>query len=238
MSAPQAFAPHVLYEDNHLLAVCKPPMMPVQADASGDLDLLGACKAYIKEAYQKPGAVFLGLVHRLDRPVGGVMVFARTSKAAARLQKQMQAGQWQKKYLAVVEGLPQDAATLEDHLHKDPQTHSSQVVAAHHPAGKPARLHYQCLGKQGGLALLSIDLYTGRHHQIRVQLSSRGLPIWGDARYNPHSRPGQPIALWAHSLTLLHPTKGETLSLCVPPPVQAPWDVFPPAANLEDQGLC
>ena len=221
----KAPALRVLYEDNHLLVIVKPPMMPVQADRSGDMDVLSECKHYIKEQYDKPGAVYLGLVHRLDRPVGGVMVFARTSKAAARLQKQMEQGKWEKKYLAVIEGRTRESDILIDSLVKDETTHSSRIAVGNEK-GKEARLSYQTLAHRDGLSLVEIDLDTGRHHQIRVQLASRGLPIWGDARYNAASKPGQPIALWANGLTFEHPVGNRPMHFMELPPCESRWDVF------------
>ena len=202
----------VLYEDNHLLVVEKPINMPVQADASGDLDLLSVCKAYVKEKYAKPGEVFLGLVHRLDRPVGGVMVFARTGKAAARLTAQFAGRQVQKRYVAIVDGAPPACATLCDYLAKDEKTNMSRVVAEGAPIAKKAVLRYQTLARQGGQAVLDVQPETGRPHQIRVQLAHEGLPIHGDMRYHPQAKAGTQIRLWAYALTLTHPTQGEVMT--------------------------
>lgn len=219
---------HILYEDNHLLVVEKPANIPVQADASGDEDLLSRCKAYIKEAYHKPGEVYLGLVHRLDRPVGGVMVFARTSKAAARLTAQFQNRQAKKRYAAIVEGDPQAKDTLIDWLLKDESTNTSRVVPEGTEGAKRAVLDYRTLARDGKTALLDVSLGTGRPHQIRVQLSSRHLPIAGDMRYNPAARPGNQIRLWAYLLTIQHPTLGEPLTFFSTPP----WKEFPAATAL------
>lgn len=234
----------VLYEDNHLLCVVKPVNIPVQADASGDEDFLTQCKAYIKEKYEKPGAVYLGLVHRLDRPVGGVMVFARTSKAADRLAKSMQKGEWHKEYLAVTQGRTPACARLLDYLVKDDATFSARVVKEGAPGAKPARLDYRCLAQGQGLSLLHVDLYTGRHHQIRAQLAHAGFPLWGDQRYNPAAKPGQQIALWAERLTFEHPVSREPVELIAPPPAEYPWDSFgedayelPLAVAYEDERL-
>ena len=216
----------VLYEDNHLLVVEKLPNVPVQADESGDMDLLSMGKAYIKDKYQKPGAVYLGLVHRLDRPVGGIIVFARTSKAARRLAEDMQKKRWTKQYLAVTVGDPPDAMELEDDMVRDPKTHSSCIAKAGDPNAKYAHLGFSCLQRYEGLNLLRIDLDTGRHHQIRVQLASRSWFIWGDARYNPTSKAGQQIALWAYRLTILHPTTREPLAWINIPPCSEPWIRF------------
>ena len=215
----------VLYEDNHLLVVEKPANLPVQADASGDADMLTLLKAYIKEKYQKPGEVFLGLVHRLDRPVGGVMVFARTSKAAARLTEQFGSHTTKKCYAALTHGEPHPEAQLVDVLLKDERTHSSRVVKEGTPGAKRASLAYRTVAKKKGLSLLDVSLHTGRAHQIRVQMSHAGLPLWGDARYNPDSKPGQQIALWAYSLTFLHPTKKEPMTFTSIPKT-APWPEF------------
>jgi 23S rRNA pseudouridine1911/1915/1917 synthase len=208
----------VLYEDNHLLAVLKPPNVPVQADESGDPDLLSIARAYIKERYKKPGAVYLGLVHRLDRPVGGVMVFARTSKAAQRLQETMQSGSWSKIYLAVVCGSAPKQAALTDYLYKDETTRTSSVVDEKTQGAKIAHLSFQKLAEKASLSLLAVVLDTGRHHQIRVQLTHAGFPIWGDARYNEASKPGQQIALWAAKLAFDHPTTKERMALAAPLP--------------------
>ncbi len=229
----------IAYEDNHLLAVVKPPMMPVQRDASGDPDLLSAAKEYLKAKYAKPGAVYLGLVHRLDRPVGGVMVFARTSKAAARLQKSMQEGGWKKEYLAIVAGDPPEEGALRDFLWKDEATRFSRVVPPDRPDAKEARLRFRTIARDEGLALLAVALETGRHHQIRVQLSHAGWPIWGDARYNPDSRPGQSIALFAHALSFPHPVGSEPIALFAPFPDISPWSSFFDKVRMQVNGfLC
>ena len=208
----------VLYEDNHLLVVEKPMNVPVQADISGDEDLLTACKGYIKERYQKPGEVYLGLVHRLDRPVGGVMVFARTSKAAARLTEQFSAHRTEKRYAAVVEGFAPAEGNLFDYLLKNEATNTTAVVPAGTPGAKPARLSFRTLAREKGLSMLDVNLQTGRPHQIRVQLSHRGLPLKGDQRYNPGARVGEQIRLWAYALTLTHPTLKEPMTFYALPP--------------------
>ena len=199
----------VIYEDNHLLVIEKPVNIPMQEDASKDEDLLSMAKAYIKEKYSKPGDVYLGLVHRLDRPVGGVCVFARTSKAAGRLSRQIQDHAFRKQYLAVVEdnGL-KDSGHFEDFLLKDEKTNTVRVD----PKGKKAILDYEVLKRKDGLALVAVDLLTGRSHQIRVQFSSRNHPLWGDQRYNPNAKKGQQIALWSHRITCQHPVSKQLLS--------------------------
>jgi 23S rRNA pseudouridine1911/1915/1917 synthase len=202
---------NILYEDNHVLVVVKPVNMPVQSDVSGDADLLGELKAYVKEKYNKPGEAYLGLVHRLDRPVGGVMVFARTSKAASRLSEQFGSKSAVKKYAAIVMWRAGGDAELTDWLLKDESTNTSRVVLEGTPGAKRAELRYRVFESQGGLSLLDVELLTGRPHQIRVQLLNAGFPIWGDARYNMESVPGQQIALWAYELTFSHPTKKEPM---------------------------
>ena len=208
----------VLYEDNHLLVVEKPANVPVQADASGDEDLLTACKGYIKEKYAKPGEVYLGLVHRLDRPVGGVMVFARTSKAAARLTEQFSAHRARKRYAAIVEGEAPAEGRLTDFLLKNESTNTTAVVAVGTPGAKQAKLSFRTLAREKGLSLLDVDLQTGRPHQIRVQLSHAGFPIHGDQRYNPAAKVGEQIRLWAYALTIAHPTLKEEMTFYALPP--------------------
>ncbi len=196
---------NVLYEDNHLLVVEKPPNLPVQADASGDADLLNLAKDYVKQKYRKPGAVYLGLVHRLDRPVGGVVALARTSKAAARLSAQFASRAAEKHYAALACGAPAHEARLSGYLVRDEQG-GARMAGADMPGAKPAALFYQRLTAKGGVTLLDVSLLTGRHHQIRCQLAGVGLPLWGDQRYNPSAVPGEQLALWAYALTLEHPT--------------------------------
>lgn len=214
----------VLYEDNHLLVVVKPANLPVNLDESADEDLLSLLKGYLKEKYHKPGNVYLGLVHRLDRPVGGVMVFARTSKAASRLARAMQSGGFAKSYLAVGCGKAAEEKQLRDYLTKDPGTNTSRVTDEKN--GKLAVLSYRLLEYRDPLSLLKVDLQTGRSHQIRVQLSHDGLPLWGDQRYNPDARIGQQIALFACSLSFPHPITGQLLTFSARPEAREPWIRF------------
>ena len=217
----------IVYEDNHLLIAVKPPNMPAQADASGDLDLLTAMKEYIAKKYDKPGAVYLGLVHRLDRPVGGLMALARTSKAAERLSAQVREKTLLRQYVAAVRGeLPASRGELRDWLLKDERTNTVTVARLGAPGAKEARLAYEAAGRAGELTLLRVKLFTGRSHQIRVQLSHAGLPIWGDARYGG-GRPGEQIALWGMHLGLEHPTRRERIAFTAPAPREsAPWGRF------------
>lgn len=199
---------NVIYEDNHLLVVNKPENMPICLDESKDLDLLTACKEYLVEKYNKPGDAYLGLVHRLDRPVSGIVVFAKTSKAASRLSKSIQENKFQKTYLAVVNdnGL-KDNDTFVDNLIKDHKTNMVKIDSS----GKRSELSYEVLKRKDNLALVRIDLKTGRSHQIRVQFSSRNHALWGDQRYNKDARNGEQIALFASELRFEHPVTKQLL---------------------------
>jgi 23S rRNA pseudouridine1911/1915/1917 synthase len=212
----------VLYEDNHLLGLNKPSGWPTTHFDGSEETVDRLAKAYLKEKYQKPGNVFLGVVHRLDKPVSGALVFARTGKAAARLSEQFREGAVEKVYWAVVEnprkprdGNPwaSDTGSLDDWLLHDDTEQRVKVVPAGTPGAKPARLLYQVKGRHDGLTWLELRPHTGRKHQLRVQLASRGYPIYGDVKYGSPHRLGNAIALHARSLTLLHPTKGDPVTL-------------------------
>lgn len=221
---------NVLYEDNHLLVVEKPVNIPVQEDVSGDKDLLNILKAYIKEHENKPGNVYLGLVHRLDRPVGGAIVFAKTSKAASRLSDQLRQNKIVRKYKAVVRGrVSPSQDTRTDYLFKNRKKNTVTVVDKNKKDAKKAILHYKVLGsdKKSSLSLLEIELETGRSHQIRVQLANMGNVLYGDQKYGQsQNKVGQQIALWAYTLEVKHPTKDEIISVECPPPDKAPWSNF------------
>lgn len=215
----------VLYEDNHLLGVEKPVNVPVMADDSGDEDLQSMGKQYLKEKYGKPGSVYLGLVHRLDRPVGGAMIFARTSKAASRLSEAIRTHQVRKIYYAVTQGVPaQKSGTLVDYLIKDREKNMVTVTDEKH--GDRCELSYEVLQEKDGLALVEIELGTGRSHQIRVQFASRGLPLVNDQRYNKNADGRGQIALWSHILSFPHPVSKETVVLKSLPPREYPWNRF------------
>ena len=218
---------HVLYEDNHLLMVQKPVNIPVQADKSGDSDLLTVLKEDLKVRYQKPGNVYLGLVHRLDRPVGGAMVFAKTSKAASRLSDMFRRRVVERSYLSVVHGVPkQKKGQLVHYLHKD-KRENKVFVDPKHPKAKKAVLDYEVLESRNNFSLLAVKLHTGRPHQIRVQLSSIGHPIFGDQKYGQHvNKPGQQIALWADVLSFDHPIKKEPIEVYSLPPMGHPWNIW------------
>ncbi len=215
----------VLFEDNHLLVVEKPVNMPVQADSSGDVDLLTNLKAYVKERYNKPGSVYLGLCHRLDRPVGGVMVFARTSKSAARLSSQLASHSAKKEYLCITRGSLGKEQLLTDWLCKDETNNMVSVVSKDTVGAKEAQLIAKPVATYGSLTLHHITLLTGRSHQIRVQLKHAGCPIWGDSRYGG-GLPGEQIALWAAFLTINHPTHKEDMRFASKPPFLGPWINF------------
>ena len=212
---------NVIYEDNHIIVVEKPINMPVQEDDSKDLDLLNAIKKYLKDKYNKPGNVYLGLVHRLDRPVGGVMVFAKTSKAASRLSDQVRTHKIIKKYYAVLCG-EGNGGRLVDKLLKDTKTNTTVVS----DKGKESSLEYKLLSYKNGLSLVDIALETGRSHQIRVQFSSRNLPLYGDQRYNKNSKVGEQIALFAYYLSFIHPTTKEVMEFRLDKPNRYPWNIF------------
>lgn len=212
----------ILFEDNHIIVVEKKPNVPSQADKTADVDMLTIVKQYIKEKYDKPGNVYLGLVHRLDRPVGGIMVFAKTSKAASRLSDQVRKKVFKKKYLAVVDGkIASEQGTLEDYLHKDERHNTSKVVNKDKRNAKLAKLDYKVLkyNKVKNLSLVEINLHTGRHHQIRVQLAHFGHSIFGDQKYGTRGQ-GKQIALWAYELAIQHPiTKKEMTFQDLPEPI-------------------
>ncbi len=209
----------VLFEDNHLVAINKPAGLLSMGDETGDPSAVDVIKAYLKAKYQKPGEVFLGVVHRLDRPVSGVLVFARTSKAASRLSDQFRQHHLQKTYLALVSPAPTlKQQSLVDWLIKNPATNVSSVVPAATSGAKECRLSFETLGSHAAAALLKIVPETGRGHQIRVQLSHAGYPIIGDKKYGSKEAFGPEIALHAHRLTITHPTLKTEMTIEAPTP--------------------
>ena len=215
----------IIYEDNHIIVVEKPVNVPSQSDKTGDKDLLTMIKEYLKEKYHKPGEAYLGLVHRLDRPVGGVMVYAKTSKAAARLSEQIRQKQFSKKYLVIVDGkMEQRQGILEDYLWKNERTNTSKVVKEGTKNAKYAKLKYEVLKyvPETNLSVLKITLETGRHHQIRVQLSHAGHSIYGDQKYGSRGK-GKQIALWAYELSFIHPITKEKLNFTDMPETIGTW---------------
>ncbi len=212
----------IIYEDNHLLVVLKKPNIPVQEDNSKDLDLLTYLKKYLKEKYNKPGNVYLGLVHRLDRPVGGIMVFAKTSKAASRLSEQIRNHTFKKEYMAVVCGKVLEKDTLVDKLLKNEKTNITTI----NEKGKESILNYELIEYKNNYSLVKINLKTGRSHQIRVQFSSRGYPLYGDQKYNKNAKEKEQIALFANKLEFVHPTTKEKLIFEEKLPNNKPWNIF------------
>ena len=216
----------IIFEDNHIIVVEKQTNIPVQSDSSKDMSLLEEVKAYLKVKYNKPGNVYLGLVHRLDRPVGGVMVFAKTSKAASRLSEQIRKNEFQKIYIAIVNGkLDKEKDILENYLLKSKKTNTSAVVEDN--TGKYAKLEYELIeyNAKENLSLLKIKLHTGRHHQIRVQLANIGHSIYGDQRYGRLQEKKQ-IALWAHQLEFTHPVTKEQIRFISKPDNIGIWAEF------------
>lgn len=213
-----------------MLVVEKPVNMPVQEDSSKDLDLLNFAKEYLVEKYNKPGEAFLGLVHRLDRPVGGVMLFAKTSKAASRISNEIRMNRLERIYYTVVRGVPhENRLTLTDYLLKDTKNNMTSVVKKSTPNAKKAVLDYEVIvkNKKEDLSLVKVKLHTGRSHQIRVQMANMGHPIYGDQRYGQKvNKVGQQIALWAHELAVKHPTKDEDIRVQCRFPKEYPWSLF------------
>ncbi len=211
---------NIVYEDNHLIAVVKPPNI-ASAHSDGVTETMDqVVKAYLKEKYKKPGKVFLGVVHRLDKPVSGVLLFARTSKAAARISEQFRSGMVEKTYWAVVEGSPLPVfGTLEDWLKKDDERELVEVVEADTPDAKLSVLDFTTKANFERLSLMEVRPRTGRKHQIRVQFANHGHPIYGDLKYGSESLFGKEIALFARKLSFLHPTRLEPMTLTAEVPL-------------------
>ncbi|HZW68824.1 MAG TPA: RluA family pseudouridine synthase [Pseudogracilibacillus sp.] len=216
---------HILYEDNHLLIVEKPNNIPVQEDRTKDPDLLTILKEDIKIRYEKPGNVYLGLVHRLDRPVGGAIVFAKTSKAASRMANILRKRELERTYLAVVRGrVKEKSGRLVNYLRKDNRKNIVHVVNKDAKAAKKAILNYEVIGVKDNLSYLHVRLETGRSHQIRVQLSEIGHPLYGDQKYGQDlNKVGEQIALWSHTLSFIHPVRKTKITIESLPPAIYPW---------------
>ncbi len=219
---------NVIYEDNHIIVVEKPVNIPSQQDKTNDIDMLTIIKNYLKEKYNKPGNVYLGLVHRLDRPVGGIMVFAKTSKAAARLSESIRNKEFNKYYLVIADGkFDQQSGVLEDYLLKNERTNTSKVVKEGTKNAKFARLEYEIVkyNEEIDLSVVKVKLDTGRHHQIRLQLASRNHSICGDQKYGTRGR-GKQISLWAYKLEFPHPITKEIMSFELEPEHTGSWKIL------------
>lgn len=217
----------VVYEDNHILVAVKPQNIPSQTDDSRDESFQEMVRSYIRDKYDKPGNVYTGLIHRLDRPTGGLMVFARTSKAAARLTREVKDHALKKVYYAVISGdfhVLGNTGRMEDWLIKDRTKNTSRVGRENEEDAKKALLTYRVLAEHTDYALVRIDLQTGRSHQIRVQFASRGVPLVGDCRYG--GRKASFLCLWAGELSFHHPTRKEEMFFSWPYPQLPPWDLF------------
>lgn len=224
ISTPQNL--QVLYEDNHVIIVNKRPGDIVQGDKTGDTPLSEVVKEYIKEKYNKPGNVYLGVVHRLDRPTSGIVLFSKTSKALPRLNKIFKDKEAKKTYWAIVKNPPpQTRDTLEHFLKRNPKQNKSVAYKKEVPESKKAILEYRTLKKLENYYLLEIDLQTGRHHQIRSQLSAIGSPIKGDLKYGfDRSNKDASISLHAHKLSFIHPVSKDAIEVTAPPPSDPLWD--------------
>ena len=217
----------ILHEDNHIIVVLKPQNEPCCPDESKDDNLLDCIKEYLKVTYNKPGNAYAGLVHRLDRPTGGVMVFAKTSKAASRLSEAMKNGGFEKQYLAVVCGAPnRDKGILENYLRKNSINNMVYVCTQTEEGAKFASLDYEVTEKKEGLSLVKVNLHTGRTHQIRVQFASINTPVYGDMRYGGEKARKGKLALWAYSLKFTHPVTEEVMRFIALPPEEGVWAQF------------
>lgn len=218
----------VLYEDNQVVVVIKPQNVPTQADASGDEDMLSKVKAYVKEKYNKEGEAFIGLVHRLDRPTGGIMVFARNSKSAKRLSEQFQTHDVEKTYFAVTRGVVKiKTQKLVNYLRKDEKENIVKIVPMSENGAKKAELVYNYLEDNGSESLLEVNILTGRSHQIRLQLSNIGHPLVGDVKYGKEKGSTQKLGLWAGKLAFNHPTTKERMVfMAMPDETVQPWNKF------------
>ena len=224
----------ILYEDNHIIVVLKPQMVACCPDESRDNNLLDMVKEYIKIKYNKPGNVYVGLVHRLDRPTGGVMVYAKTSKAAARLTEGLQGGEFEKKYLTVLCGsMPEERGSLVNYLKKNTVNNMVYICTETEEGAKLAKLDYKVIEDKSKYTLAEVRLHTGRTHQIRVQMAGISHPIFGDMRYGGALAQKGKLALWAYSLSFTHPiTKERMKFMAYPPEMQTPWKEFKFSALL------
>ena len=219
----------VVYEDNHIIIVNKTASEIVQGDKTGDIPLSETVKQYLKEKYSKPGNVFLGVAHRLDRPVSGLVVFAKTSKALARLNDMFRNSEVKKTYWAIVKNMPPEPeGELVHYLVRNEKQNKSYAYDSEKPGSKKAILHYRLIGRSDNYCLLEVDLKTGRHHQIRCQLAKMGCPIRGDLKYGfPRSNPDGSICLHARRVRFVHPVSKELIEVVAPVPDSNLWHAFP-----------
>ena len=218
----------VIFEDNHIIVVEKPVNIPSQGDKTGDEDMLTIIKKYLIEKYNKKGDAYLGLVHRLDRPTGGVMVFAKTSKAASRLSEQIREKVFEKEYLCIVDGkFEEPNGEYEDYLVKNEKTNTSRVVKEGTKNAKEAILDYEVLkyNEEINMSLVKVNLHTGRHHQIRVQFASRNHSLYGDQKYGTRGR-GKQLCLWAYKISFLHPISKERIEFEDYPEAEGNWIIL------------
>ena len=218
----------ILFEDNHIIVVEKPVNIPSQADKTGDEDMLTIIKKYLIKKYNKPGDAYLGLVHRLDRPTGGVMVFAKTSKAASRLSEQVREKKFEKEYLVIVDGkLEKETGIFEDYMIKNEQKNVSKIVDSKTKNAKIAKLEYKVIkyNEETNLSVVKVKLYTGRHHQIRVQFASRNHSVYGDQKYGTRGR-GKQLCLWAYKLSFFHPISKEKMTFETYPEKTGSWKIL------------
>lgn len=224
----KALKDRILYEDNHIIIVNKLPSEIVQGDKTGDETLADLIKLYIKDKYNKPGNVFLGVVHRIDRPVSGAVIFARTSKALERLNKLLKERQLYKKYWAVVKNLPENTqGTLINYLKKNQGQNKSYVCGPEDEGAKKAELNYRVAGESDEYYLIEVELITGRHHQVRAQLAAINCPIKGDLKYGfPRSNKDGSIHLHAREISFVHPVSSEKIEIIAPAPDDKLWGFF------------
>ena len=218
----------IIFEDNHIIVVEKPVNIPSQGDKTGDEDMLTIIKKYLIEKYNKKGEAYLGLVHRLDRPTGGVMVFAKTSKAASRLSEQIREKVFEKEYLCIVDGkLEEQNGEYEDYLVKNEKNNLSRISDQKNKNAKLAKLYYKVLkyNEETNLSLVRVKLYTGRHHQIRVQFASRNHSLYGDQKYGTRGR-GKQLCLWAYKISFLHPISKERIEFEDYPEAEGSWIIL------------
>lgn len=223
-----SLAARILYEDNHLIIINKNPSEIVQGDKTGDVPLVEKIKDYLREKYHKPGNIFAGLVHRLDRPVSGCLIFAKTDKALSRMNQMLQKREMKKIYWAVVKNKPpQESGKLLNYLRKNEKQNKSYVVKPDTAGASKAELDYRLIASSQNYHLLEIELHSGKHHQIRVQLAHMGCPVKGDLKYGfPRSNPDGSISLHARMLEFIHPVKKEKITIIAEPPADALWKAF------------